>query len=345
VGLATVLCTGLAASAQTLPVSGDSFVSPGSETNYSTSPTINVGGAGGYHGLIAFDLSALPAGVTSAFVSKASITLFVNKLGSAGNIDVCAENGPWTESLVSGTNAPSPGMVVASQLLVTAASTYITVDATALAKAWIDGTTVNSGIFIAADPGSPSTSVLFDSKESSSTSHPAVLQVTLVGTGAAGPAGPAGPQGPAGASAQYFRTTFSYQFPVPVSSSTPNPPLDVVVLASLFFYPSASGTAVVSARGTCQTFWVESAPDMLYLVPAASATAAAQEMNNRSGNVAVLYEEPLVASQYRYMPFSTENTLQVLANRLTFATLYGAKNGNYDNGSQDKCTGSSSVTI
>src|ERR1700733_8097617 len=97
-----------AAAAQTLPVSGDTFVAPGTATNYSTSPTVNVGGASAYQGLIAFDLSGLPAGLTSASVAKATITLFVNKLGAAGNIDVYAANGPWTESAVSGTNAPSP---------------------------------------------------------------------------------------------------------------------------------------------------------------------------------------------------------------------------------------------
>ncbi len=187
-----------AASAQTLSISGVTFISPGSATNYSTSPTVNVGGAGAYQGLIAFDLSGLPAGVTSASVAKASITLFVNKLGTTGNIDVYAANGPWTETTVNGTNAPTPGMVVASQVPVNAASTYVTVDATALVKAWLDGTTANSGILIAADAGSPATSVLFDSKESSSTSHPAILQITLTGTGAQGPTGPQGPQGPAG---------------------------------------------------------------------------------------------------------------------------------------------------
>ena len=193
---ASVFAAAVASSfAQSLPVSGDTFVSPGSSANYSTSPTVNVGGTGNYQGLIAFDLSALPAGTTAASISKASITLFVNKLGTPGSIDVYAANGNWSEAAVNGTNAPVAGMVVANQLAVTGASTYITLDATALVQAWLNGTITNSGILIAADAGAPGTSVLFDSKESSTTSHPAVLQVTLTGGGAQGPAGPQGPQG------------------------------------------------------------------------------------------------------------------------------------------------------
>jgi hypothetical protein len=99
---------------QSLPVSGDTFVAPGTAANYSTSPTVNVGGAGDYQGLISFDLSALPAGTTSANVSKASITFFVNKVGAPGAIDVYAASGSWSEGAVTGMNAPVPGMVGAS---------------------------------------------------------------------------------------------------------------------------------------------------------------------------------------------------------------------------------------
>ena len=196
--LIVVLGAASCAAGQSLPVSGDTFVSSGSATNFSTSPTVNVGGAPGYVGLIQFDMSALPAGTTSAGVASASIVLFVTKVGTAGSIDVSAANGTWIEATVNGTNAPAAGMVVASQVPVSAASSFITIDATALVKAWLSGTVANDGILIAADPGSSQTSVMFDSKESSTTSHPAVLQIVLAGSGAQGPQGPVGPQGPAG---------------------------------------------------------------------------------------------------------------------------------------------------
>ncbi len=184
--------------AQTLPTLGDTFFASGSASNFGTSPTINVGGAGPYQGLIQFDISALPSPLTGASVEKASITLFVSKVGSAGAIDINAANGPWTESAVNGSNAPAPGMSIASAVPITTAGSYITVDATALVKDWLDGVITNSGILLSVDPTYPATSVFFDSKESSTTSHPAFLQVTLAGTGATGPAGPAGPRGATG---------------------------------------------------------------------------------------------------------------------------------------------------
>ncbi len=188
-----------AACAQGLLPLGDTFFAQGNNTNFSTSPTINVGGAAGYQGLVQFDTAALPAGITGASVAKASLVLFVNKIGSAGAVNINAANGPWTESTVNGNNAPVMAMTVASSVPVSTAGGYITVDATALVKAWLDGTLINSGVIISADPAFAGTSVFFDSKESASTSHPAMLQVTLAGGGATGPAGPAGPIGPAGA--------------------------------------------------------------------------------------------------------------------------------------------------
>jgi hypothetical protein len=380
--IAGVLATAAAnVFAQTLPVSGDTFISPGSTANYSTSPTVNVGGAGNYQGLVSFDLSGLPAGTTAASISKASITLFVNKLGAPGAIDVYGANGNWSEGAVNGMNAPVPGMVVASQLAVTGASNYITLDATALVKAWLDGTITNSGILIVADASAPETSVLFDSKESSTTSHPAVLQVMLAGVsgpagamgpagptgppgpvgavGQAGPSGPAGtpgtvgpvgptgatgPQGPAGTSATYARTVFNYRFPPPGASS--NSPAVLNVIANLGFFPTKDGTAIVSARGTCQYIDVVDAPDELYLVSAQNRTAAQQEIDNRTGNIAIIFTgDASLAPKYPNLPFTTENTVQVVGNRLNIVTLYGEKNPFFNNQAQDVCTGSFSVTM
>src|SRR5258708_38638532 len=142
-----------------------------------------------------FDNTALPAGITGASVSKASLVLFDSKIGTAGAVNINAANGQWAEATVNGNNIPGIGMNVAAAVPVNTAGAYITVDATALVKAWLDGVITNHGIILTVDPGFASTSVFFDSKESATTSHPAILQVTLVGGGAAGPAGPTGPQG------------------------------------------------------------------------------------------------------------------------------------------------------
>jgi hypothetical protein len=357
--MVSVLATASAASAQTLAVSGDTFVSPGTTANYSTSPTVNVGGAGNYQGLIQFDLSGLPAGTSSASVSKASITLFVNKLGSPGAIDIYAANGSWTEAAVNGDNAPSPGLVIASQLPVTTASTYITIDATALVKAWLDGTFANSGILILADPSSASTSVLFDSKESSTTSHPASLQVTLAGTGAQGPSGlqgaqgpqgPAGPQGvPGSQGAQGLsgastaqinqRTTFSFS---PVLSS--HTLLDPQSMATLTFTASATGTALFSGRGICSLTSSDGDGDAQgLLIAAASSSTAARQLQGSPNSDTGLVQQPynVAAGDTYYYTWSAETTLPVIAGTSYTEYLYAV---NLTSGSgQGSCTGSFSV--
>jgi hypothetical protein len=350
--------------AQTLPTLGDTFFAPGNASNFGTSPTINVGGAGAYQGLIQFDTSTLPSGITGANVDKASLTLFVNKVGSAGAIDINAANGPWTESAVNGTDAPSIGMTVASPVPVTTASSYITVDATALVKAWLNGTITNSGIILTVDPGSPETSVFFDSKESSSTSHPAVLQVTLTATGAQGPAGPQGPQGakgstgPAGAQGAtgpqgptgpsgvslYQRSTFTYRFPIPYVSGM------AYSLSSISFTPPASGTAIFSGRGFCTV----SSPggtdvDEIEFIPATSLSQAYTLFETDSGaDLGVVYEPPQTVPNNAYIyTWTTEITQSVTANTSSTVSLYAIHPGFLNNisGYSDYCAGSLSVQV
>ncbi len=356
--LATLAFAGIlpCMSAQTLPTLGDTFFAPGNASNFSTSPTINVGGAGPYQGLIQFDMSGLPSGTTSVNIAKATIVLFVNKLGAAGTIDINAANGSWNESTVNGTNAPSPGVSVTSQLAVDTEDVYLTVDATALVKEWVAGTVPNSGIIISADPGSPNTSVLFDSKESSSTSHPAVLEVVLTSTGATGPkgpqgvpgvtgpAGPQGPQGPIGPAGviTYQRTTFAQNLSI-TTSSTYNGA--AYPFATLSFTPTNSGTAVFFGRGYCL---LESAGssyiDTVYFVPATSYTQAYDLLTaGLLENLGVAYSGANIA----YPAWTTETTQSVTANTPYTVTLYAMRPdvGGNKGESFDTCEGSLSVQI
>jgi hypothetical protein len=184
-----------ALSAQTLPLTQDTYVVPGTAINYGTATTINVGGPGASSALVQFDLSTLPAGVMASNISKATLTLFVNKLGAAGSINVSEANGPWTEAGASGTGSTVAGAAVTSGLAVPGVNSYIYVDATQAVKDWLTGT-VNSGFIIT--PNGGAVNVAFDSKESSTTSHPASLAVTVVNSGPQGATGPQGPQGPQG---------------------------------------------------------------------------------------------------------------------------------------------------
>ena len=179
---------------------GDATFASGNAGHLGATPTINVGGPTNFQGLVQFDLSSLPAGTTASQVSNATLQLFVSRIGTPGSVDIFAANAPWTESAVNGLNFPGPGTPVASSVPVSIAYSYIVLDVTAQVKAWLNGAT-NNGFLIVADPSK--TLVYFDTKESQSTSHPAVLEVNLIGTpgatGATGPTGATGSTGPVGA--------------------------------------------------------------------------------------------------------------------------------------------------
>jgi Collagen triple helix repeat (20 copies) len=211
-GMGALALLQAAAWAQTVPLVGDAFIAPGTASNFGGTVNVNVGGIAGYQGLFQFDLGSLPPGTTAASVSGASLLLFVNKIGTAGSINVYAATASWTESTVNGlAGGPAPGAFVAGPIGVSVANSYISIPVTAQVQAWLNGAP-NNGFIVTATPST--TSLFFDTKESTSTSHPAVLEVDLSGqpgaigapgpsgatgaTGATGPVGDAGPQGPTG---------------------------------------------------------------------------------------------------------------------------------------------------
>jgi hypothetical protein len=101
-GLLTGLCT-LPALALDAPLAADAHVNstaPG--TNFGSAATLNVGG--GSTALMRFDLSTLPTGTTAAKLVKATLVLYVNRVGVPGAVELQAVNGNWTEaSLTAGT--------------------------------------------------------------------------------------------------------------------------------------------------------------------------------------------------------------------------------------------------
>jgi hypothetical protein len=184
-----------AALAQNVPLTQDAYIVPGNGANFGTAATLNVGGATAGQALAQFDLTALPQGTTSANIAKATLALFVNKMTAPGTVNVSVANGAWTESAVTGPGAPSAAAVVASGVTVNTANSYLHVDATTAVQNWLNGAT-NSGFMIT--PAGGGVNVAFDSKESTTTSHPATLTIMLAGTGPAGPAGAVGPVGATG---------------------------------------------------------------------------------------------------------------------------------------------------
>ena len=211
-GVAALALSQAVVRAQSAPLIGDAYILPGNAGNTGAAGTVAVGGTLGYQGLFQFDLTNLPAGTTASSVSSASLRLFVNRVGPAGAVSVYAATSSWSESTVNGVSAPGAGQLVAGPIGVSVVNAYVSIPVTAQVQAWLTGAP-NNGFVILATPST--TSVFFDSKESTTTSHPAVLEVVLTAPagaigaqgqqgapgapGVAGATGPIGPQGDTGA--------------------------------------------------------------------------------------------------------------------------------------------------
>jgi hypothetical protein len=180
------------ASALDAVLSGDAGVNsahPG--VNYGALSNLYVGN--GNTTFLQFDLSSLPAGTTSAQVSQATLTVFVNRVNTAGAVTVSPVTGSWGEYSVTSTSAPATGSSIGS-LPVSAAGEYVSVDVTAQVQAWVTAPASNNGLALA----SSGANALFDSKENDETGHAARLDITLVNQGPQGIQGPIGPVGTAG---------------------------------------------------------------------------------------------------------------------------------------------------
>jgi hypothetical protein len=198
----------LGAAAAQIPATDDSYTTSSSPTsNYGTQPSLDVIGPG-VNSYIRFDLTALPPGLTSSNVSKATLRLNINGVTTSGTFDVYEVTKSWTEGAITYNNAPPLGTKVNSGVMIpTSKRNFIDVDVTKAVQDWLNGVQSNYGIALVPSSGS-SISVSFDSKENTSTSHDPELSVSMISAGPQGPAGPqgvpgiqgpAGPQGPQGA--------------------------------------------------------------------------------------------------------------------------------------------------
>lgn len=162
--------------------------------NYGALPTVNVGG--GATGLLRFDLGTLPEGTTAAKLVKATLVLYVNRIGTPGAVDLHPVNGNWSEAGVTASNLPPSGGTSLFSLPLPAPGSYMAVDVTAQVKNWITNPGTNFGWAIAPALSAPTTVAFFDSKENTATGHVARLDITLADQG---PKGDPGPQGLTGA--------------------------------------------------------------------------------------------------------------------------------------------------
>ena len=180
------------ASALDVTLSGDASVnSAHTSINYGTLSNLYVGN--GNTAFLQFDLTTLPAGTTPAQVSRATLTVFVNRVNTAGAVTVSPVTAAWGEYSVTAAAAPATGSSIGS-IPVTGAGQFFSVDVTAQVQAWVNAPASNDGFALA----SGAANVLFDSKENDETGHAARLDVTLVSQGPQGVPGPIGPVGAAG---------------------------------------------------------------------------------------------------------------------------------------------------
>lgn len=190
------------------PLAADAHTSSAAPaSNFGGAATLNVGG--GSMALLRFDVSTLPAGTTAAKLVKATLVLYVNRVGSPGALELQSVHSNWSEAGLTGSAVPALGGPGSGTTLpVPAAGQYVSVDVTAQAKQWISNPGSNFGLALAPALSAPGTVVFFDSKENTTTGHVARLDLTLAdqgpqglpgATGAKGDKGDPGPQGLTGA--------------------------------------------------------------------------------------------------------------------------------------------------
>lgn len=166
-------------------------------SNFGALPTLNVGG--GSQALLRFDLGTLPAGLTAAKLQKASLVLYVNRIGTPGAIEAQTVYSPWTELGATAASPPTTsGAGSVPAVPVSAAGQYLAIDVTAQVRQWITSPGSNHGFALVPAVSAPATVVFFDSKENTATGHVARLDLSLMDQGPKGDTGPAGPPGPKG---------------------------------------------------------------------------------------------------------------------------------------------------
>ena len=186
------LCTSLAASATNLPVAADAHVnSSRPTTNFGYMSNLYVGN--GSTTLLQFNLAGLPTGLTASQVARATVTVFVSRINSPGDITISPVTSSWTESGVTYSNLPTIGTALGS-VTPGVAGTYVMFDVTSLLQSWITTPSTNFGIAL----NSASGNILLDSKENDQTGHAAALDVSITSVGATGATGATGPQGAQG---------------------------------------------------------------------------------------------------------------------------------------------------
>jgi hypothetical protein len=172
--LSLFLCT--AAHAQFTPFDDSYTNTADTATNYGSKTLLDVDGASQVS-YIQFNLASIPS---TAILSQATLKMYVNSVTTAGSFNVDYVNGTWSENTIDARNAPALGAAIASNVNVTTAdkNQYILINVTSAVQAWLNGSETNNGVALVANSSFNAT---FDSKENTTTSHPAELDIAFAG--------------------------------------------------------------------------------------------------------------------------------------------------------------------
>src|SRR4030095_11685445 len=175
--------------AQTVLVS-DAYTSATSANgNFGTTPVLNV--SANNTAYVKFEIAGtLSAGTKRDDIAKATVKFYVNKVATAGKLDLYPIMADWDEKTITANNAPpiGPLALTTPQISKDAQGNYVLIDITDLVKQWFDdgsgqNAIPNYGFALAPHPVDPNTPQLadinFDSKENAQTSHDALLSVHL----------------------------------------------------------------------------------------------------------------------------------------------------------------------
>jgi hypothetical protein len=174
--LLSTLCLMTSAYGQITPL-GDAYTNTADPTtNYGAKTLLDVDGATQIT-YIQFNLASIPTG---ASVSQATLKLYVNSVAKAGSFNVDYVDGTWSEATIDASNAPPLGNTIAANVAITTAdkNQYILINVTPAVQAWLNGSQTNDGIALAANS---TFNAIFDSKENTTTSHPAELDIAYAG--------------------------------------------------------------------------------------------------------------------------------------------------------------------
>jgi hypothetical protein len=177
-GLGILIFTISAARAVDAILTGDTFVSSSAPRAVNSAASF-LTVATNSRSFLQFDFSPLPTNSTGAYIQKAVLRIFVNKVTKAGTFNVYTASSNWNEATLRFTGAPTNGTLeaVGFPVATNSVNNELIVDVTSLVKDWVDRVDPNRGIIITTTTANFS----FVSKESPTLSHPARLEIILAG--------------------------------------------------------------------------------------------------------------------------------------------------------------------